>query len=59
MVIEGEKHQTAGEKWIALAQYSSSTLTQYGIKITTKLNVNKEDIDKGEVCNGQLNLESI
>jgi len=43
MAIDGKKHQTAGEKWVALAQYSSSTLDQYGIKITTSLSVDERD----------------
>ncbi len=51
IAIEGKKHQNAGEKWLALAQYSSSTLSQYGIKITTKLYVDKSDPNINFVLN--------
>jgi len=39
----GEAHQTAGEKWYALGQYASSTLTSYGVTVTAKLNVDNDD----------------
>lgn len=35
--IASDKHQTSAEKWYALAQYSSTTLAPFSLKVTAKL----------------------
>jgi len=35
--ITGDKHRSASEKWIALANYAESSLNRFGVTITAKL----------------------
>jgi len=40
--IAGEEHKTAAEKWYALANYTQSDLTKFGVTITAQLSVVEE-----------------